>query len=161
MQKLTHTVSKEKLLSIPFQKNSEMSFILVDIKAYLADLKRDIQLDRNNEDWHKSRITSVWSSTDPEEGLAHMKDFGSEYGLIMLGDGMDPECYLHTLNKSEMQAMAELKPYELDPEASGYCAKLAKICTDDVASDCVDVQSAVPSKYSPAVLKSNIQLDLC
>lgn len=111
MQKLTHTVSKEKLLSIPFPKNSEMSFILVDIKAYLADLKRDIQLDRNNEDWHKSRITSVWSSTDPE--------------------------------------------------ASVYCAKLAKICTDDVASDCVDVQSAVPSKYSTAVLKSNIQLDLC
>lgn len=102
MQKLTHTVSKEKLLSIPFPKNSEMSFILVDIKAYLADLKRDIQLDRNNEDWHKNRITSVWSSTDPEEGLAHMKNFGSEYGLIMLGDGMDPECYLHTLNKSEM-----------------------------------------------------------
>lgn len=162
MQKLTHTVSKEKLLSITFPKNSEMSFILVDIKAYLEDLKRDIQLMEDGEDWHKCRITSVWDSTDPKEGLRRMKGFNSEYGLIMLDDeGMDPECYLHTLNKSEMQAMAELKPYELDPKASEYCSKLAEICNDSVASVAVDVQPAVPSKFSKSILKSDIELDLC
>lgn len=161
MIELKHTVPVKELLSIPFPKTEETSFFLVDIKSYLEDLKRKIKLYENNEDWHKDHITSVWASTNPEEALKQMKNFRSEYDLIMLGDGMDPECYLHTLTKTEMQAMAELKPWELDSKASEYCAKLAKICLDNADSDCVDVQEAMPSKYSPSVLKSDIQLDLC
>ena len=44
MNKLIHTINKEQLLSIPFPKTDKTSFILVDIKAYLEDLKRDTQL---------------------------------------------------------------------------------------------------------------------
>lgn len=60
MNKLIHTINKEQLLSIPLPKSDKTSFILVDIKAYLEDLKRDIQLMEDGEDWHKCRITSVW-----------------------------------------------------------------------------------------------------
>lgn len=162
MNKLIHTINKEQLLSIPFPETDKTSFILVDIKAYLEDLKRDIQLWDNDGDWHKCRITSVWDSTDPEKGLRRMEGFESEYGLIMLDEeGMDSECYLHTLNKLEMEAMAELEPYELDPKASEYCSKLAEICNDGVASVAVDVQPAMPSKFSKSILKSDIELDLC
>lgn len=78
MQKLVNTVSKEDLLKIPFPKTD------------------DIALDESGEDdWHKYRITSVWDSTDPETVLDQLKDFNSQYGLIIMEDGMDPEVDIH------------------------------------------------------------------
>ncbi|MEK3532651.1 hypothetical protein AAA434_12195 [Lactobacillus crispatus] len=162
MQKLVNTVSKEDLLKIPFPKTDDIGLIIVDVETFIKDLKRDIALGESGEDdWHKYRITSVWDSTDPETVLDQLKDFNSQYGLIIMEDGMDPEVDIHTLTKTEMKALAELQPYELNEKVVEYCGKLAKICNDNAESECVECRAGMPSKYSKSVLKTDLDLDLC
>lgn len=60
------------------------------------------------------------------------------------------EVGVHTLTKTEMQALAELRPFELNEQATIYCGERARIC-NMVLNQCV-LNEELPYQASTANL---------
>ena len=137
------------------------SLVLPDVseKLYLVDLnpyKDDV---RNDVDIH-----SVWGSLpDNDEVYALLTQLPNvlKYGLIIIQDGMDPDCYLHPLDKQDLLSLkglvwdTESDTKQFDNWIDQIVEKVPDIDTSLLTDMPVEVTACVPDDDSKAIVKQN------
>lgn len=169
MKKFIDTASIEKLLDVPFPRRGNYKFMIVDVEAYIQEVKHDFALEKAGEtDDSKYYTIGYGDARMPEWTLDRLKEkrVNSKYGLIIVEEGFDPEVELHTLTKKEMNLIVndEIEPYEreslyMDEESKQYCSEIAEICNDDADSNWIDCCAGLPSTHNKSVVKYSKELD--
>lgn len=153
-----------KKLNLPDVKGEEV--LLVNIKSFMKDIEKAIKTDNYDD------LTYIWGDDVAiKETYSAIKDSWPtiiKYGLIIITEGMDAECYLHPLDKYSLDCLKGLTWYGdsfdtdtkiFDKWIDQVVPKLPEIDPILLQNIPVDVQACVPSLDSKSVVKpSGIQI---
>lgn len=157
--KLIDTINLAKLLQIPISKSDNYEVFIIDVATYIKELEDDIKLENQgfiDLEGTRYHFNGIVSSVDLNLAAEDISLIKSRYGLLIYEGtySMNPSCYLHTLTRKGMFALATLEDYELDPSIKQYCARVANLCNDAVSDDFMNCSCAYPNENSKSVLKS-------
>lgn len=153
-----------KKLKLPDVKGEEV--LLVNIKSFMKDIEKAIKTDNYDD------FTYIWGyDVAVKEAYSAIKDSWPtviKYGLIVISEGMDAECYLHPLDKYSLECLKGLTWYGdgidtdtqiFDKWIDQVVPKLPEIDPILLQNMPVDVQACVPSLDSKSAVKpSGIQI---